>query len=122
MVIKSHVAHFFKMDSILFAGGVSGELGGGGIHKSIDGGKNWNPSGLSSASTTQFILNSKNQLIIGTGYGVFYTSNLGETWQPIIGIGSVPISFMKDKYGFLYTGTTNGSFLRSTDNGMSWHN
>jgi len=118
-----HVASFYSHNSILFAGGVSSNIyGGGGIHKSTDGGMSWNPSGLSSASTTQFILNNINQLFIGTGYGVFYTSNFGKTWKLIVGIGSVPISFMKDEYGYLYTGTTNGSFLRSTDNGMTWHN
>jgi photosystem II stability/assembly factor-like uncharacterized protein len=110
------------MDSLLFAGGVSGELGGGGIHKSIDGGKSWSLSGLNDANTTQFILNTKKQLIIGTGYGMFYTSDFGESWQQISGIGPVAISFAKDNYGFLYTGTTSGTFLRSTDNGMTWHN
>jgi photosystem II stability/assembly factor-like uncharacterized protein len=116
-----HVASFYSHNSILFAGGVSSSLyGGGGIHKSTDGGKSWSVSGLSYASTSTFITNRQNQLFIGTGSGIFFTSNEGTTWENTV--DTVAFTFMKDTNGFLYAGTIWGNFIRSTDNGFSWHN
>ncbi|MBK9099009.1 MAG: hypothetical protein IPM14_12980 [bacterium] len=116
-----HVASFYSHNSMLFAGGVSSSIyGGGGIHKSVDGGKSWSLSGLGTASTTQYITNRINKLFIGTGYGIFSTSDDGESWTHTV--DTVAISYMKDRLGYLYAGTIWGNFIRSTDDGNSWHN
>ncbi len=67
------------------------------------------------------MINDPTVFIIGAGGGIYSSLDSGKTWQYAIA-DTVAITFMKDKKGFLYAGTIWGTFLRSTDNGITWHN
>lgn len=115
------VLEFYKYGTIIFVGGVFGDEGGGGVHKSTDEGINWESCGLGFNSVTSFITNKLNQLFIGTDEGIYFTDDEGTSWQNVLS-DSVVTTLMRDSKNYLYAGTNNGSFLRSTDNGITWHN
>jgi len=111
---------FCNYKTFIFAGGLFGDEGGGGVHKSSDG-IIWKSCGLSQSSVTSFISNRQNKLFIGTSEGIYFTEDEGRTWQNVL-VDSVITTLMKDEFGYLYAGTIYGTFLRSTDNGLKWHN
>jgi photosystem II stability/assembly factor-like uncharacterized protein len=115
------VLEFYNYDSFVFAGGSFGDEGGGGVHKSSDEGITWESCGLDQTSVSSFVTNKQNELFIGTSEGIYFTDDDGSTWQIVLSDSAVT-TLMKDGKSFLYAGTMYGTFLRSTDNGMSWHN
>ncbi len=113
---------FYKNDSIMYAGTNNNRYSTGGILKSTDWGRSWEQSGLSGRTPVySFITNSLNQVLCASTAGIFLTADDGASWQDALADSSVS-SLIKDKNGYLYTITDRGTFLRSTDNGMSWHN
>lgn len=116
-----NVLAFYEYDSLIFVGGSFGDEGGGGVHKSTDDGLNWESCGLNQTSVSSFVTNKQNKSFIGTSEGIYFTEDEGATWQNIL-TDSVVTTLMKDEKGFLYAGTIYGTFIRSTDNGMTWHN
>jgi len=116
-----NVPAFYVFNAIIFAGGIFGDEGGGGVHKSSNGGINWEAIGLNKTSITSFITNKLNQLFIGTDEGIYFTDDNGTSWQNVLA-DSVVTTLMKDLRDFLYAGTNKGTFLRSIDNGITWHN
>ena len=115
------VLSFYQYNSLIFTGGSFGDEGGGGVHKSTDGGISWEFCGFGLNSVTSFVTNNKNQLLCGTDRGIYLTDDLGATWQNVLA-DSFVTTLMRDLQDFLYAGTNHGSFLRSTDNGMTWQN
>ncbi len=116
-----NVSAFYRYGSFIFTGGFFGDEGGGGVHKSTNGGINWEALGLYQTSITSFITNKLNQLFIGTDKGIYFTEDAGVTWQNVLA-DSVVTTLTRDSKNYLYAGTNKGTFLRSTDNGMTWHN
>ncbi len=115
------VLEFYKYGSIIFVGGMFGVEGGGGVHKSADEGINWESCGLGRRSITSFVTNKLNQLFIGTDEGIYFINDEGTSWQNVL-VDSVVTTLMHDSKNYLYAGTNNGTFMRSTDNGTTWHN
>jgi photosystem II stability/assembly factor-like uncharacterized protein len=112
---------FYKNDSTMYAGTNNNRYSTGGILKSTDWGRSWEQSGLSGRTPVySFITNSLNQVLCASTAGIFLTADDGASWQDALADSSVS-SLIKDKNGYLYTITARGTFLRSTDNGMSWH-
>jgi photosystem II stability/assembly factor-like uncharacterized protein len=116
-----NVIEFYKYNSIILAGGSWGDEGGGGVHKSTDGGICWQSSSLERNSVSSFITNNLNQIFIGTDAGIYFTDDQGTSWQNVLA-DSVITTLVRDSKDYLYAGTNEGTFLRSTDNGMTWHN
>jgi photosystem II stability/assembly factor-like uncharacterized protein len=115
------VLEFYNYNSIIFVGGMWGDEGGGGIHKSTDGGISWQLCGFGLNSVTSFVTSNQNKLFIGTDVGIYFTADNAVTWQNVLS-DSFVTTLMRDSKDFLYAGTNHGSFLRSTDNGMTWQN
>jgi photosystem II stability/assembly factor-like uncharacterized protein len=100
--------------------------------KTSDGGASWylhHKAGLIAADgggSTLYTANftsMTNGIVIGTG-GVAYTTDGGETFQPIA--NQLPSAatwyesyFLNDTIGYL-AGTTSGRLARTTDGGMNW--
>ena len=116
-----NVREFYLYGSLIFAGGRIHNEVGGGVHKSSDNGVTWTSCGLEQTTVSSFVTDNQQRLFIGTSKGIYFTADEGEAWQNVLPDSSVT-TLMNDKKGFLYAGTTNGTFLRSTDNGRSWHN
>jgi len=113
---------FYYLDSIIFAGCNNGYESGGGISKSTDWGASWNSVALYERTPVgSFVSNSLNQVLSGSFLGIHLSTDKGETWQNVL-LDSVVTTLMRDRKGFIYAGTSSGTFLRSTDNGISWHN
>jgi photosystem II stability/assembly factor-like uncharacterized protein len=108
---------FIESTAVLYAG----EKAGDGVYKSFDEGFTWEFCGLTQGAVLSFVLNRLNKLIAGTSKGIYLTEDEGRTWQNVLADTEVT-TLMKDKLGYLYAGTTRGAFLRSTDNGKTWHN
>jgi len=116
-----NLSALYKYGSFVFAGGFFGDEGGGGVHKTTNGGINWESCGLDFRSVTSFVTNELNQLFVGTDEGIYFTDDNGISWQNAL-TDSVITTLMRDSKDYLYAGTNEGTFLRSTDNGMNWHN
>lgn len=116
-----NVSEFYVHNSLVFAGGLIGFEGGGGVYKSTDYGIDWESCGFDYISVLSFTTNNQDNLFIGTSAGIYYTENEGTTWQKVLP-DSFVTTLMNDSKGFLYAGTNKGTFMRSTDNGMTWHN
>ena len=112
----------YKNGSTIYAGTNNTSYSSGGILKSTDWGQSWESSGLTGRTPVHsFITNSLNQVLSATDAGIFLTTDDGVSWQDALADSSV-LSLIKDEKGYLYTVTSRGTFLRSTDNGMTWHN
>lgn len=116
-----NVSEFFLYSSLVFAGGFLGFEGGGGVYKSTDYGIHWESCGFDYRSVLSFTTNKQDNLFVGTSDGIYYTENEGTTWQKVLP-DSIVTTLMKDNQDFLYAGTDKGTFLRSTDNGITWGN
>jgi photosystem II stability/assembly factor-like uncharacterized protein len=114
-----NLSTFYKLGSTIFAGGISNNDIGGGVHKTTDDGLNWHSVGLGRTSINSFISNNQNQLLAGTDDGIYLTPDEGGNWQIIL-TDSIVTTLMKDSRGYLYAGTDKGTFLRSTNGGMTW--
>jgi len=111
-------------DSILF-GSVSDT-----IHTSMDGGITWTPSQgkLSGGIIEAFVLHSPTDISVGNEFGVFRSTNAGETWikkssgmEVDINVRSFDVS--QSNPGILYASFGNWflyNLYKSSDTGRSW--
>jgi Uncharacterized protein related to plant photosystem II stability/assembly factor len=94
----------------------------GGVFRSADGGKTWQPisRALPNDSIRGLISNDRG-VYVATGRGVFKTVDKGRQWVPLNkGLGNLSIQVLieGEKEGF-YAGTSSGVF-RSDDDGLNW--
>ena len=114
-----NVNYFIKYNSLIFTGGTAADEGGGGIYKSDNSGKSWKLCGLLQNSIYCFVINNGNKLFAGTYTGIYFTQDEGKTWQVSLR-DSVITSLMTDNKNYLYASTSRSTFLRSTDDGITW--
>lgn len=96
--------------------------GGGGIHKSTDGGNVWLQTNNGLLSTDAKVLVRKDSMIfVGTDEGVYRSEDEGLTWK-------AKFNGLRDKYvksmtvmgDYIFAGTYVNGLYRSNDNGDSW--
>ena len=118
---NSDINELYTNNSSVYAASSINNDGISGVLKSFDGGLNWISIGMEQSSIISVISNSSGQALCSTLDGIFLNNGGGINWQKVLADTTV-LTFMRDDKNFLYAGTNNGDFLRSTDNGMSWHN
>jgi PKD repeat protein len=97
-----------------------------GVLKSTDGGATWNTTGLNWTVTQQrriskLLIHPTNPLILiaGTSAGIFRTINGGTNWTQVsTATGIKDMEFKPRDPSVVYA--CSKSFLRSTDNGITW--
>lgn len=97
-----------------------------GLFKSTDWGDTWNPinNGLINMEILSFIIDSTNNLYVGTnGNGIFKSTNGGTSWSQVnTGLTNLSIQTLNiDSSNNIYAGTKSGLF-KSTNGGSTWTN
>lgn len=78
----------------------------------------WQQTALDSLTVTSLVANSNQFVFAGTcGYGMFRSTNLGETWNRVSQYCIV--SLATNSNGHIFTGL-GGAIIRSINNGESW--
>ncbi|HXC04973.1 MAG TPA: PKD domain-containing protein, partial [Bacteroidia bacterium] len=97
-----------------------------GVLKSTDGGLTWNATGLSfniadTRRTYSLIINplNHNELLAGTGSGIFKTMDGGATWAKTMNSPARDIKFKPNDTTTVYA-VSSGSFYRSANGGNSF--
>lgn len=72
------VSSFFAVDPVLFAG-----LERGGLARSADAGRTWEPAGLAGQTVTDLVWLGPFLYAVGSG-GVQRSEDLGKTWTPLV--------------------------------------
>lgn len=113
---------FYAGTGLLF----SGDVRGGGIWKSEDGGTTWNH--LSSTLTDndnedflyiqKIVVTSSSKVIAGTTSGILISTDGGNSWTRTLDVTITDIDLASD--GTLYASNSSGDIYKSTDNGDSW--
>jgi len=105
--------------------GDAGDTRSIGVLKSTDGGNTWNPTGLTSAVTSNFLIRrliihptNPQILIAATNSGIRRTTDGGLTWTTPITSNSYDLEFQPGNPNIVYCGGT--AFRRSTDGGVTW--
>jgi photosystem II stability/assembly factor-like uncharacterized protein len=96
----------------------------GNVYISKDDGLTWNISGLKPFSINSFVVKSlaanDSYIYTGLNYGVFISSDKGQTWSPAnTGISTSKVNGIVLKEKDVYIATDNG-VLMSIDNGKTW--
>ena len=91
----------------------------GTLFKSIDGGANWVPAGLSSSGPIYSITISSDEVYVATGSGVYKHSTGGSDWD------HVSTDFVNtlavDSAGSIYAATQSLGVMKSTNHGKNWN-
>ncbi|MDO9578708.1 MAG: hypothetical protein Q7J16_12560 [Candidatus Cloacimonadales bacterium] len=96
-----------------------------GVYRSIDNGNNWEHVGLENISVYSMIINSNDDIFVGTGgyFNIYISEDHGENWIPIhenIAPNNVIALFINSE-GNIFAGSGGDyGLLRSTDNGGNW--
>ncbi|MBK7336993.1 MAG: HYR domain-containing protein [Saprospirales bacterium] len=98
-----------------------------GVLRSLDGGLNWEETGLAFAVDQtrrgyKLVMSpdNPNVLMAATNSGIYRTADAGATWTQEVFGSFVDIEFKPGDPSTVYAHTSNG-FYRSTDNGQSWN-
>ncbi len=125
-----------------FVSMINGDLGGGGVYKTIDGGENWdvsNPGGYTSAASFLNVVHffdanvgvTSGDPINGTigEYEVYRTTDGGDTWVQATD-AALP-NPVNGEYGYnggnvaygnsFWFVTNKGNIYRTTDTGLTWN-
>jgi photosystem II stability/assembly factor-like uncharacterized protein len=101
---------------------LAGTTYGGGIFKSTNGGLNWmqSNSGFPDYPVIRYLININGIIFAATGFGVYYSVNYGDSWEPA-GEGL----YYPDNSCIAYSGSnifsaTEVGIFKSTDNGLNW--
>ncbi|HPI18841.1 MAG TPA: T9SS type A sorting domain-containing protein [Candidatus Kapabacteria bacterium] len=99
-----------------------------GLLKSVDGGITWNTTGLNFTQAevvtiSRILINplSPNTLIVSTNNGIWRSIDAGNNWTQVQTDGSfIDLKFKPNDFSYVYAGTRNGAFYRSSNNGVDW--
>lgn len=105
--------------------GNAGDTRSIGVLKSTDGGNTWNPTGLTAAITSNFLIRrliihptNPQILLAATSAGIRRTTDGGVTWTTPSTSNSYDIEFHPSNPNIVYAAGV--SFRRSTDGGVTW--
>jgi len=97
-----------------------------GVFRSTDGGSSWTRSsgGLPENDIVLSLAGSGEHFIVGTGLGIFYSTDIGETWLPS-NVSDATVTDIAAEEGYAYAIVHSGIFTstgiyRSTDDGINW--
>ncbi|NJD92276.1 MAG: choice-of-anchor D domain-containing protein, partial [Geobacter sp.] len=103
---------------------------GGIVHKSSDGGANWTPgkTGLGFNNPSHALLvspsyTSDHTLTIGANYGIYRSSDSGDSWAQVLSTYNVTSLAASPAYATdhtLFAGAYLSGFYKSTDSGINW--
>lgn len=96
-----------------------------GVLKTLDGGINWNATGLSSGKTNALILKPDNDNIViaGNDSGIYRSTNGGQTFNNVKSASKVEELRVHPTNSDIMYASTNGAtsqFFRSVDGGVTW--
>lgn len=92
-----------------------------GVLRSTDGGASWTVinAGLPFGFLAPLAA-LDGQYFIGSNQGLFRSIDLGLTWSPVVGLGSVGVEELAVVDGVIVVTTASGSLLYSSDGGATW--
>jgi photosystem II stability/assembly factor-like uncharacterized protein len=97
------------------------------FYKSTNNGDDWIScyQGLDNQIIASILTYSSSEIYVGTGYstsgnGVYYSSNLGNTWEQKGLNGKIVYSLTSDQFGNIYASTNNEGIYKSLDQGETW--
>ncbi|MBW6481097.1 MAG: glycoside hydrolase [Bacteroidales bacterium] len=93
-------------------------LGARGLHKSIDHGLNWLPTGFTELTGTIDINLANGDIYVGNHLGVFYSTDNVETWHATTFYDNANIIFFSTNNN-VFVGNW-GRIYKSTDLGQTW--
>ncbi|MCI5056101.1 MAG: T9SS type A sorting domain-containing protein [Flavobacteriales bacterium] len=98
-----------------------------GVLKSVDGGQNWNVTGLSyqfsnNIQIFQMLINPQNPNILfaTASDGLYKTIDAGLTWTKVISAPTLDIAFKTDDFNTILVTRRSGGIWKSTDGGNNW--
>jgi photosystem II stability/assembly factor-like uncharacterized protein len=117
-----YLATLAQVDSLLFAG----SEWGGGIFRSADGGRTWQPAnegvaGLGNGTVRSFVWNGTILFASSPDGGIIGSSDKGDSWQSLnAGLPTQNVRALTISQGGLFAATSDSGVIRSTDNGGNW--
>lgn len=113
---NTRVEDMIIIDSCIYIGTF-----GGGLYRSCNNGENWIKISNSLSSQTIYSLAAyQNYILCGTSFGIFRTSDNGNSWEEIFSIQSKKI--FVNSNNDIYVGTTYDGAFVTKDGGQTWHN
>ncbi len=97
-----------------------------GVHRTMDGGISWQPSGLGGKTVRSLAIQPGDSEVIYAGtesHGIFKSTNGGDSW-PVNGLGGqgvLAIAINPRNPEFVYAGTWGGGVRVSYNGGQNWH-
>jgi hypothetical protein len=93
----------------------------GSVHTSKDFGNSWTSVQVSNSYVLSIKL-IQSRLLAATYDGLYYSDDLGQTWQNLVIVqtGERVYDIESDSFGNLYASTGNGKIYKSKDFGNSW--
>ncbi len=105
-------------------GANAGLSGGYWIYRSTDNGANWSRinNGVTDSTIWTVVVDSMDNMFIGTNGGVFKSTDNGDTWVPInSGLTSNKVhALILKNNNTIFAGTYPSGLFRSTDGGNNW--
>ena len=101
---------------------LAGTTLGGGIFKSTNGGLHWYQSnlGFPDYPVIRYLINMNGIIFAATGFGVYYSVNSGDSWEPAGESLYYPGNTCIDYSGSNIFSATEVGIFKSTDNGLNW--
>jgi photosystem II stability/assembly factor-like uncharacterized protein len=92
------------------------------VHISRDFGNSWTSQQVSNSYVLSIKL-IQNRMFAATYTGLYYTDDLGQTWQNLVIVqaGEHVYDIESDLFGILYVSAGTGKIYKSTDFGNSWN-
>mgnify|MGYP002861776448 CR=1 FL=1 len=116
-LINQTVNTLFVSGGSIYAG-TSSLTNTDGVFKSTNNGASWFSSGLLNLSVYSLIINSS-YIYAGTNAGIYRTSNSGNSWSTVLGLGNQTVKALAGSGSNILAGTAEGIFA-SSNGGTIW--
>jgi hypothetical protein len=124
--VKPQTMYIATGDADSDGAGVTSDSRSIGVLKSVDGGSNWNTTGLnwavqSPTKISRLIIDASNRfnLLAATGAGIQRTTDGGASWT-VTQLGNFRDLYQDENYTNIWYAATTTAFYKSTTGGSSW--